>query len=147
MTPALREDTKTAAVIYRRAEAAAHKLLAPAGIIKLRMAQDLKFATEAREAWADVQTKIEAHYANMIPKTKRDRDRGIGPKVFDVHHAIEVARQCYQLALCRKITSSEQSSPAVAADFTLHRIGVLGDLEMFYADRAKDLKVCASATT
>lgn len=131
------DAVKEAAYVYRKAEAAEYKALPVRGTVMLRMEQDPDLKEVVGAAWSDVQTRIEAHFTAMIPKTKRARDRGEGPSVFEVIHAYEVARECFHLALYRQISTAAPVDAAAAADLTLRRLGIIGDPEAFFLNPAE----------
>lgn len=122
---------------YRKAEKAALISENVYGSLKLQAAKNPPLKPILEKAWLDVSEKIGAHYAAMIPTTKRDRDRGYGPKNYDVHLAQEVARECFLLATHRQLQSTQSVDTEAAATFTLTRIGVIGDQEAFFLSDGK----------
>lgn len=87
----------------------------------------------ATKEWADTVSMIEEHYTSLIPKTKRDRDRGMGPKVYEVHLALNVGRECFLLALWRSIKNGETTDLPSIRTATLRRLGILAPEEAVVA--------------
>lgn len=133
----LSDEAAEKAYDYRKAEKAALTSENVYGSLKLQAANNRLLKPILDKVWKDVSEKITAHYAAMIPKTKRGRDRGEGPKVYDVHLALEVARECFLLAIHRQIQLNRSIDPEAAATFTLMRIGVIGDQEAFFLSDSK----------
>jgi hypothetical protein len=133
-SPELPEITLDASVLYRRSEAEAIKDPSVAGSLRLRMAKDTTLSAAVNATWVSLQTELNDHYATLIPRLAKDRARGLGPKVFEVHHAQQVARECYLLALHRQFLADDAADPAAACDFTLRRLGVTGDIEAFFRE-------------
>ncbi|MFZ3583170.1 hypothetical protein ACOI1H_13500 [Loktanella sp. DJP18] len=126
------DAASTAAVYYRRAEAHMTATVPVDGTVKLWMSQDPDLAASVQSAWMSVTTQINAHFSQAVPTTKRSRARGDGPLVFEFHHTVEVARECYLLELHDQIQAGSAVTPRDAADYTLRRIGITGDPEAFF---------------
>lgn len=126
------EAAKTAAVRYRTAEKEAYLALQVDARLHLLLTKNPALMATSKSAWGDAEARIMAHFRAQIPTSKRARDRGEGPKVYEVHHARTVALEALKLAMVRQIDAGETPDPVAAATFALRRIGVTEDPETFF---------------
>lgn len=126
------EAAKTAAVRYRTAEKEAYVAAQVDVRLQLVLTKNPELMAASKAAWSETEAKIMAHFRAQIPTSKRARDRGEGPKVYEVHHARTVALEALKLAMIRQIDAGETPDPVAAATFALRRIGVTEDPEVFF---------------
>lgn len=127
----LDDDLLTVSVLYRRAESHAFHTDGVEARVRAALASDPALDAQVREAWAQVQARITDSFARMFPTTRKARAAGQGPKAYEVHHTLCVARESFLLALAPHGTAAASWDPMAAAHLALRRVGVEGDLAAF----------------
>ena len=132
----LSEAAEMAAYAYRKAEVDAINTDDVIGAMQLLMRKDPALSASINEGWTRLEASLDQHFLEMIPRTRRARALGKGPNVFEVHHTKIVARECFLLALHRQVQAGDQIDPEYASDFTLQRLGIVGNPEAFFQPEA-----------
>lgn len=92
------------------------------GRVRKSLAADPELLAACRTSWRAVESELEDRFRQL------GRQPGAEPpKVFEVHHAMAVARECFLIRLDRGDT------PDQAGAFTRERMGLTGDHEVFLA--------------
>lgn len=123
MAQEMSDEVGAAAQRYRDAERRTYIDTGVEARMREVFASSPQIEHEAKQAWRTVEADIMERFRSMIPTQKSKKSEG--PKVFEVHHEITVAKECFLIRL------SCDDTAQVAADFTRERLGLTGSFDEF----------------
>lgn len=92
---------------------------------------------EISTGWATILEAVSQHFDEQKAFWKKHRRADQVPKVYEFHHTITVARQCFQIGVVEAFKQSEGASVDVdhAVENTLQRLGLRGEFSAFLHEK------------